>query len=64
MRRSAWITPDALSTRWLSSDVLPHIAIEPLMLAPLTPAAVCSPGEILQMVEEMFEAEREYLPGF
>lgn len=38
-------------------------AIHAIMLDPLT-AAVCSPSEILQMVEEMFEAEQEYLPGF
>ena len=34
-----------------------------LMLDPLT-AAVCSPGEIKSMTEELFEAEKEFLPGF
>ncbi|MBN1285994.1 MAG: alpha-galactosidase [Anaerolineae bacterium] len=34
-----------------------------LMIDPLT-AAVCSLDEIDQMFEEMFEAERDYLPGF
>jgi len=38
-------------------------AIHALMLDPLT-AAVCSPAEIRQMAEEIFEAEKEYLPGF
>jgi alpha-galactosidase len=33
------------------------------MLDPLT-AAVCSPAEIKQMTLEMFEAEKEFLPGF
>ncbi len=34
-----------------------------LMLDPLT-AAVCSPAEIKKMTEELFEAERDFLPGF
>ncbi len=38
-------------------------AIHALMLDPLT-AAVCCPAEIRAMAEELFEAEREYLPGF
>jgi len=38
-------------------------AIHALMLDPLT-AAVCSPAEIRSMAEELFEAERAYLPGF
>lgn len=37
-------------------------AIHALMVDPLT-AAVCSPAEIRQMFEEMYEAERAYLPG-
>jgi alpha-galactosidase len=36
-------------------------AIHALMLDPLT-AAVCCPAEIRQMAEELFEAEREYIP--
>lgn len=38
-------------------------AIHSLMLDPLT-AAVCSPGEIRDMANELFEAEKEFLPGF
>lgn len=38
-------------------------AIHALMLDPLT-AAICSPGEIRAMTEEMFEAEKDYLPDF
>ncbi len=38
-------------------------AIHALMLDPLT-AAVCCPAEIKQMAEELFEAEKEFLPGF
>ena len=38
-------------------------AVHALMLDPLT-AAVCCPAEIKQMVGELFEAEREFLPGF
>jgi len=38
-------------------------AIHALMLDPLT-AAVCSPGEIRQMAEELFKAEKDFLPGF
>lgn len=38
-------------------------AVHALMLDPLT-AAVCSPGEIRQMTGELFEAEKEFLPGF
>lgn len=34
-----------------------------LMLDPLT-AAVCSPEEIFQMCDQLFEAERDFLPGF
>ena len=33
------------------------------MLDPLT-AAICSPNEIKSMALEMFEAEKEYLPGY
>ncbi|MGE9290634.1 MAG: alpha-glucosidase/alpha-galactosidase [Puniceicoccales bacterium] len=38
-------------------------AIESLYLDPLT-SAVCSPSEIRKMALEMFEAEKEFLPGF
>lgn len=38
-------------------------AAQALMLDPLT-AAVCCPAEIKQMTEELFVAEREFLPGF
>jgi len=38
-------------------------AIQALMLDPLT-AAVCTPEEIRRMTLELFEAEREFLPGF
>ncbi len=38
-------------------------ALHALLLDPLT-AAVCSPAEIKQMFDELFEAEKEYLPGF
>ncbi len=38
-------------------------AIHALMLDPLT-AAVCSPAEIRQMTNELFEAEKDFLPEF
>ena len=38
-------------------------AIQALMLDPLT-AAVCTPGEIRRMAHEMFDAEKDFLPGF
>ena len=38
-------------------------ALHALLLDPLT-AAVCSPAEIKQMFDELFEVEKEYLPGF
>jgi alpha-galactosidase len=38
-------------------------AIHALMLDPLT-AAVCSPAQIEQMALELFDAEREFLPGY
>jgi alpha-galactosidase len=38
-------------------------AIHALMLDPLT-AAVCCPAEIKRMAEELFEAEKEFLPDF
>lgn len=38
-------------------------AIHALMLDPLT-AAVLTPGEIRAMTNEMFDAEKEYLPGY
>ncbi|MDY7011949.1 MAG: alpha-glucosidase/alpha-galactosidase, partial [Planctomycetota bacterium] len=39
------------------------LAAHALMLDPLT-AAVCCPAEIKQMTEELFEAEKDFLPGF
>jgi alpha-galactosidase len=38
-------------------------AAHALMLDPLT-AAVCCPAEIKQMTDELFEAEKDFLPGF
>jgi len=38
-------------------------AEQALMLDPLT-AAVCCPAEIRRMTRELFEAEKEFLPGF
>jgi alpha-galactosidase len=38
-------------------------AIYALLLDPLT-AAVCTPAEIKQMTLDLFQAEREYLPGY
>ncbi|MCY2953738.1 MAG: alpha-glucosidase/alpha-galactosidase [Planctomycetota bacterium] len=38
-------------------------AIHALMLDPLT-SAVCCPAEIKQMTLELFEAEKEFLPGY
>jgi alpha-galactosidase len=38
-------------------------AIHALMLDPLT-AAVCTPQQIRDMANEMFEAEKEFLPGY
>ena len=40
-----------------------ELAAQALMLDPLT-AAVCCPAEIKQMTEELFEAEKAFLPGF
>ncbi len=39
------------------------VAIHALLLDPLT-AAILTPNEIKQMTLEMFEAEKDYLPGF
>lgn len=39
------------------------LAIKALMLDPLT-AAVCSLDEIKEMAERLFEAEKDFLPGF
>ncbi len=39
------------------------LAAQALMLDPLT-AAVCCPAEIKQMTEELFKAEKDFLPGF
>ena len=38
-------------------------AIHALMLDPLS-AAVCNPSEIKRMTLELFDAEKEYLPGY
>ncbi len=38
-------------------------ATHALMLDPLT-AAVCTPREIRAMTEEIFAAEKEFLPGY
>lgn len=38
-------------------------AVHALMLDPLT-AAICSPHEIKAMTLEMFEAEKDFLPGY
>ncbi|MCX7716939.1 MAG: hypothetical protein N2111_00855 [Candidatus Sumerlaeaceae bacterium] len=38
-------------------------AVHALLLDPLT-AAVCSPAEIKQMTEELFRAQKKYLPGY
>ncbi len=38
-------------------------AVHALMLDPLT-AAVCSPAEIRQMADELFQAQQQYLPAF
>jgi alpha-galactosidase len=40
-----------------------QLATWALMLDPLT-AAVCSPAEITEMVDRLFKAEEEFLPGF
>ncbi len=40
-----------------------ELATYALMLDPLT-AAICSPAEIRQMTRELFEAEKEFLPGY
>ncbi|CAN5469776.1 alpha-galactosidase [soil metagenome] len=51
----------------LAADAAIHrdrqLAKYALALDPLT-AAVCSPGEIYRLVDELFEAEAEFLPGF
>jgi len=38
-------------------------AIQAMMFDPLT-AAILSPRQIRQMTLEMFDAERQYLPGY
>ncbi|HQY89892.1 MAG TPA: hypothetical protein PK402_14665, partial [Tepidisphaeraceae bacterium] len=38
-------------------------AIHALMLDPLT-QAVCSPKQIREMTNQLFDAEREFLPGY
>lgn len=40
-----------------------ELAAYALMLDPLS-AAVCSPSEIKQMTHEMFDAEKDFLPGY
>ncbi len=51
----------------LAADACIHrsreMATHALMLDPLT-AAVCCPAEIQQMTEELFKAEKDFLPGF
>jgi alpha-galactosidase len=51
----------------LAADAAIHrskqLATYALYLDPLT-AAVCSPAEIDQMIDELFEAEASFLPGF
>lgn len=51
----------------LAADACIHrsreLATHALMLDPLT-AAVCCPAEIRQMTEELFKAEKDFLPGF
>ncbi|GAH68009.1 unnamed protein product, partial [marine sediment metagenome] len=41
----------------------PKLAAHALMVDPLS-ASCCCPAEIRQMTEELFEAEKEFLPGF
>ena len=38
-------------------------AVHALLLDPLT-AACCTPSEITSMVDELFDAEAAFLPGF
>jgi alpha-galactosidase len=40
-----------------------ELAVHALMLDPLT-AAVCTPSQIRDMTMELFEAEKDYLPGY
>lgn len=40
-----------------------ELAVHALMLDPLT-AAVCTPRQIREMAHELFEAEKEFLPGY
>jgi alpha-galactosidase len=40
-----------------------ELAIHALMLDPLT-AAVCTPAQIRAMAEELFDAEKDHLPGY
>ena len=40
-----------------------ELAVHALMLDPLT-AAVCTPAQIREMTMELFEAEKDYLPGY
>ena len=51
----------------LAADAAIHkskqLATWALMMDPLT-AAVCSPAEITEMVDRLFKAEAEFLPGF
>lgn len=39
------------------------LAAQALMLDPLT-AAACTPAQIKEMTERLFEAEKDFLPGF
>ena len=51
----------------LAADAAIHrskdLAKQALLLDPLT-AAVCSPEEVFRLVDRLFEAEAEFLPGF
>jgi alpha-galactosidase len=40
-----------------------ELAAQALMLDPLT-AAVCTPAQIMEMTERLFEAEKDFLPGY
>jgi alpha-galactosidase len=38
-------------------------AIHSLMLDPLT-SAICTPAQVREMTVEMFDAEKDFLPGY
>jgi alpha-galactosidase len=52
---------DLAATALINRDK--EAAIHALLLDPLS-SAVCSPAEIKKMALELFEAEKDYLPGF